>query len=295
MSSRGLNVCGLNRGAAAVIVRLAPKTASAFRQDWRLADPKEGRANRMAALIRQRFPDVAPVPFQADALSLVRHSEDTDATLLTMDTVEDTHAVVRAKRPMQTTSYQLVGQGPGGVTGTRIGIIGTVQPGNSQTERQAALFFEGLGRVTKAASSKELTNSPLTGMVLSQIRHTLAHRTVAHLEELERDPWDLPGGPLSIFLGNRMFPLVPVEVSQEDNYRQRVEQARQAVDALPAGQLRTFDPTQEVIAGVLTADSPRIELMTVRATSKGHRDVAGVTVFSDPVEAAAQEPARFTD
>jgi hypothetical protein len=295
MSSRRLAVLGNNRGAAAVVSQLAANTAARFRRDWLLADPKLERSARLAELVRHRFPGVHPVARQADALSVVRDTQDLDALLLTMDTVEDTHAVVRSARDGQATTYQLVGQGPGGITGTRIGLIGTVQPGNTETARQANLFFEGLGRVTRAASSRELTSNPLTGMVLSQIRHALAHRTVAHLDQLEREPWDLTGGPLSIFVGDRLLPLVPAVAEPDDNYRRRVERARQAFDSLPEQHWRTYEPSLQAVAGVLTEDSARIELMRVRMTPDGQRIVTGVTVFSDPVESVRQEPARFTD
>lgn len=295
MYSGRLGVLGNNRGATALVSRISAGVTSRFQPDWILADPKRGRAERLARLVKSRFPAVTPLPIQSDALSILKGGQPMDALILTMDTVEDTRAVLQAKTDTQTTSYQLVGQGSGGINGARIGIVGTVQPGSDWAEQNARIFFQGLSRVSSAASSRAMTSAPLTGLVLSQIRHVLAHRSATHLGQLERDPWELTGGPLSIFFGNKLLPMVPVVADRSDSYKHRVETARQSVDALPGAAWRSFEPRQQFVAGVLTNGSERIELMKVQATREGQRTVTGVTVFSDPVRNVERKPARFTD
>jgi hypothetical protein len=143
---------------------------------------------------------------------------------------------VATQTPSQRATFQLVGRGPGGHAGVRTAFQGTLVPGDRDTEHRTLLLLGTLERLTQSASSRVLTGSdPLTAVVLKPMRDLATRQTIRHLAELDRDPWDLSGSPLSMVKGATVYPLVPVQGQPHDQYTHRKALALDVAGTLPAG------------------------------------------------------------
>lgn len=235
--SSNLNLYGNHRGGTSIVAGLPRAAAAAYGPDWTLADPKENRAEKLAAVVRQRFPMVRPRPVQMTAQEALPLSGDDDTLVLALDTVADTKATLATRRERQRATFQVVGRGPGGAAGTRIGLSGTLVPGDEESAFGALLLLDTLDSMTREASSRVLTaTDPLTATVLRPMRDLATRQTIRHLVEKDRDPWDFSGGPLSIVLGGTAYPLVPVQGRPEDTYSHRRTLALERAAAAPLSQ-----------------------------------------------------------
>jgi hypothetical protein len=296
-----LNLYGNHRGGTAVVRNLPAPVADRFGAEWVLADPKEGRAEELAGAVARRFPGVRPTPLRMTAQEALRHSREADTLVLALDTVADSRETLALRGPGQRASFQLVGRGPGGTGGTRIGLSGMLVPGDRETEQRALVLLDTLDGMTRAASSRALTTAdPLTAMVLQPMRERVTRHTVRHLAEKERAPWDLALGPLCVVLGATAYPLVPVVSTGQERYAHRRALALETAGVVPLTQWVDGGPAGRLlVVAVVIPEQRAVQFMRVAANRAGHRHLDGVTIFSppppDPRPAAPPAPAMFTD
>jgi hypothetical protein len=94
--------------------------------------------------------------------------------------------------------------------------------------------------MSRAASSRELTSpDPVTAAVLTPLRTAASRLTAVHLEEKEREPWDLSGGPLSVLFGQRPCPLIAVQGNRQEKYSQQTALALESAGELPVNTIIT--------------------------------------------------------
>jgi len=300
---RHLNLFGNHRGGTSIVNQLPTDVAQLYDADWTLADPKEGRAEQLARVVRNRFPTVHPRALRMTAQEALGHSRPDDALVLAMDTVADTQETLEARYKTQRATFQVIGRGPGGTAGTRTAIQGTLFPGDHETERGALLLLNTLGGMTRDASSRVLTGTdPLTASILRPMRDLATRQTVRHLVEMDRDPWDLSCGPLSVIFGTTPYPLVPVQGQPEDRYSQRKELALEVAGRVPTGQgVEPGASGRRVIVAVVVPEAPAIHFLTVARNGTGKRRVDGVTIFApsprmpEPWQLAASGPFAESD
>jgi hypothetical protein len=157
--------------------------------------------------------------------------------------------------------------------------------------------------MTREASSRVLTAEPLTAVVLQPMRALAARQTVRHLAAPDRDPWDLPGGPLSVAFGATLYPLVPVQGAPQDRYAHRKALALDTTGTVSAARF----VGRCVVVAVVVPETLSIDFIKVVQNSPGQRRVDGVTRFApvpppaEPrptpvaVPASATAAAVFTD
>lgn len=192
---RDLLWAGNNRGALTIAQQLQPSTLTHYATTLLLADPKEGRAAQLGEVLRKQLPTLTPQPLTMRVQDALAVNRDLSAAVLTVDTLDDTTQALNARRPSQRMTFQICGRGPGGGTGTLIGLQGTLSPGDHATQRSVSLLLQTLTEMSRAASSRELTGPDrVTAAVLQPLRRAVSKFTVAHLAEKGRAPWDLSGG-----------------------------------------------------------------------------------------------------
>lgn len=286
-----LNIYGNHRGGNSIVTRLPAEVADRYETNWTLADPKDGRAEQLARVVRQQFPQIRPRPLRLTAQDALAYSHAGDTLVLALDTVADTMATLAARRPGQRATFQLVGRGQGGPAGTRTALQGTVVPGDDDTARRVFLLLETLEEMTQEASSRVLTGTdPLTAAILRPLRDVATRQTVRHLAEKGRDPWELSGGPLSVSFGTTSHPLVPVQGARQDTYAHRKALALESAGpVLARPRVAHGARGPRVIVAVVVPEDLMIHFVTVLQTRTGTRRVDGVTVFAPP----APLPATF--
>jgi hypothetical protein len=129
------------------------------------------------------------------------------------------------------------------------------------------------------------------------MREAVTRQTVRHLAEAERDPWDLPIGPLCVVLGTNAFPLVPVRSNGAERYSQRKELALQAADAVPSEKWvdRGFRGHSVVVA-LLSPEDDTVHFMNVSRNARDRRRIDSLTIFDRrPAPEIPFEPGVFTD
>ena len=203
---------GAHRGARTILTALQEETVRLYEPIWILADPKEDRAAQLARIAKERFPTLRPQPLQMRVQSALPYSRDQDTVVLALDTIADTAETLEARRAAQRVTFQFAGRGPGGSSGTRLAIQGTLVSGDQDTEHGARLLLRTLSGMSQAVSSRVLRGpDPLTAAVLQPLRTLASRQTVRHLAEKEREPGDLSGSPLSVIFGQTTYPLIPVQ------------------------------------------------------------------------------------
>lgn len=293
-----LNVYGNHRGGTSIALSLPASAARRF-DDWRLADPKEGRSELLAREVSLRHPGTRALALQEPARRAHLGAASDASVVLALDTVRDTAEVLDLRRADQRTTFQLVGRGPGGNGATLLGLQGTVLPGDASTAGQAALLLETLDVMAAAASSRALTSTdPLTASLLGPMRAGATRQTVRHLAEAwDRD--ELPGGALSVAFGVVPLPLVVLPLEGALRYSLLNSLAVEAVGSIPLGQRLDRGPLGRQAAVALVAPRQAVHFVTVRESTTGRRRVEGVSTLQRVPDVARQlpgaQPATFTD
>ena len=288
---------GINRGARTIAQELRPETLNLYAPTLLLADRKEDRAAKFVEVLRKQFPTLTPKPLAMRVQDALTFSRDHDTVVLSLDTPADTTATLQARRPSQTAIFQITGKGPGGVTGTRIAIQGTLTPGDEVTKRSVSLLLPALSEMSRAASSRELTGpDPITAAVLQPLRQVVSRQTAAHLAQKEREPWDLSGSPLSVGFGQTLFPLLAVEAGSQEKYSQQAALALEMAGTLPTNALLSRGQSSRVVV-VALVQARTVHFMRVALSRTGKRSVAGVSAFVSPApqRSPLSAPALFTD
>jgi hypothetical protein len=296
MSTSNVLFAGLHRGGLSIVNAFPEKTTRLYEPDWLLADPKENRATQMAGILKKKFPELNPQPFQMRAQDALALSHDDDAIVLALDTVAATTAILQARRQSQRAISQIAGR-VGGPAGTRIGLQVTLTPGDQETESCALLLLRTLGQMSQAISSRVLTGpDPLTAAVLQPLRQAISRQTARHLAEKQRDPWDLTGGPMSVAFGHTVQPLLSVKGFPQDTYAQRKDRALDTAGGLPANSVikRGLSGFMVVVA-VVIPETGVIDFMKVAQNRTGKRSIAGLTSFVSPRVQQQSQSAVFTD
>ena len=290
---------GLHRGAQTIVKELKDATTRLYEPDWLLADPKAGRAARMAVALANRFATLTPRPLTMRVQDALPFSSEHDTVVLALDTVADTSATLATRLPSQRVTFQFAGRGPNGPAGTRIAIQGTLTPGDRESERSVSLLLPTLGEMSRAASSRELTvPDPVTAAVLQPMRTVAARQTAVHLAEKEREPGDLSGGPLSVIFGQRLFPLIAVQGGARERYSQQTALALESAGELPRNAVITRGLSASlVVVAVVIPDAQTIHFLRVSENRSGKRSVCGVTTFAPPrvTQRSSRNAAVFTD
>lgn len=281
---------GAHRGAKTVAPQLKSSTFNRSATVV-IADPKENRAEIFGEVLKKQFPalTIQPLAMRAQDALLERGGRD---AVVTLDTMGDTIAMLNGVHPSRHATFQIVGRGPG-VTGTRIGLQGTITPGDHETQESVALLLPALAQMSRAASSRELTvPDKVTAVVLEPFRRIVGTRTARHLGEKSRDPRDLTGSPLSLTFGQSLLPLIAVPGRGGDKFSQQQALAMDTAGVL-AGSTRTQSGRMLVVAIVIPQTA--VHFMRVAITGGGRRVIAGVSSFVAPVQRAASSAAVFTD
>jgi hypothetical protein len=288
---------GAHRGAETIFAELEEKTVRLYEPFWILADPKEHRAAKLATIARERFGTLRPQPLQMRIQSALPKSGDHDTVVLALDTISDTLETLRARRAEQRVTFQFSGRGPGGASGTRLAIQGTLAPGDQQTERSAQLLLTSLAGMSQAASSRELTGpDPLTAVALQPLRRAASMLTARHLGEKEREPRDLSGSPMSVFFGQTGYPLIAVPGGTQEKYSQQSALALESAGVFALSSVTKVGlPAFMVVVALVQART--VHFMRVALTRTGRRSVAGVTTFALPrvTQRSSNNAALFTD
>ena len=290
---------GAHRGARTFLTELQKETVRLYEPCWILADPKEHRAAQLATIAKERFATLRPQPLQMRVQSALPYSRDHDTVVLVLDTISDTLETLKARRAAQRVTFQFAGRGPGGASGTRLAIQGTLAPGDQQTERGAHLLLTSLTGMSQAVSSKELTGpDPVTAAVLQPLRRAASILTAKHLGEKEREPRDLSGGPMSVFFGQTAYPLIAVEGRTQEKYSQQTALALESAGVFAGSSVTKVGlPAFMVVVALVIPHARTLHFMRVALTRTGKRSVAGVTSFVSPARerAASSASAIFTD
>jgi hypothetical protein len=290
---------GANRGAKTFFAELQEKTVRLYEPCWILADPKEHRAAQLATIAKERFATLRPQPLQMRVQSALPLSCDHDTVVLLLDTISDTLETLRARRSTQRVTFQFAGRGPGGASGTRLALQGTLCPGDQETARGVSLLIPTLAQMSRAASSRELTGpDPVTAAVLQPLRKAASHQSAVHLAEKEREPRDLSGSPMSVFFGQTAYPLVAVEGGTQEKYSQQTALALESAGGLSANAVITPGQSYHmVVVAVVIPSVQAIHFMRVAQNRSGKRVVSGVTTFALPrvAQRSSNNAALFTD
>ena len=291
---------GLHRGASSIVRELKEETTRLYKPDWLLADPKANRAAEMVVVLRKRFATLDPQPLSMRVQDALPLSRDHDTVVvLALDTVADTSATLAARLPYQRVTFQFAGKGPGGATGTRLALQGTLCPGDQESERGVSLLLPTLDGMSRAASSRDLTGpDPVTSAILQPLRQVASRQTAIHLAEKEREPWDLSGGPLSLIFGQTVSPLIAVQGGREEKYSQLAALALESAGGVPATAVITRGlPGCMVVVALVIPQAQTVHFMRVALKSSGKRSVTGVTTFAPPpvTQRSSTNAALFTD
>jgi hypothetical protein len=289
---------GNHRGALTIAHHMQPSALNRYAPTLILADPQENRAAQLGEVLRNKLPTLNPRPLKMRVQDALAANPDLSAAALTVDTMDDTTEALNARRPNQRMTFQICGKGPGGVTGTLIGLQGTIIPGDELTERSVSLVLGTLAQMSRAASSRELTGPDrVTAAVLQPLRSLVSRQTARHLEENEngRAPWDLQGGPLSVAFGHTLLPLLAVEAGGQDKFSQQSALAMEMAGRLPVNAV--FARSQSTAIVVVALVQPRaVHFIRVALTRTGTRRVAGISSFVAPApQRASSSAAVFTD
>lgn len=286
---------GIHRGFLAIFQELKVETLGLYEPDCLLADPKPDRAQKMAVMLKERFPILNPHPLTMRVEDALVFSRDHDSVVLALDDIAATSAALQARRPSQRFIFQITGRGPGGVIGTHIAIQGTLTPGDKQTDRSVSLLLPALGEMSHAASSRELTGpDPLTAAVLQPFRTVISRRTSVHLGEKNHEPRELTGSPLSLTFGHTLLPLIAVEGQALEKYSQQTALALESAGELPVSPVITAGQSSCMVVVALVIPHERtVHFMRVSLTKKGRRRVAGVATFAPQRDASSE--VLFTD
>jgi hypothetical protein len=288
-----LNLYGNHRGGTCIVRALPEPVARMYSDRWILADPKEDRAARLAREVEERFPFVRPTALRSTGQQAVVRADEDDTLVIAMDTVADTRDTLRM-HGRRRASFQVVGRGPGGYGGVRLAVQGTLVPGDRDTEEGADLLLSTLLGMSRAASSRELTNDPLAAVTLRPLRDLATRQTVRHLAERDRDPWDMTLGPLSLAFASTSYALVTARSHPGDRYSHRRVLALEIASRVRGAPGREHARGVAVVA-VIVPEEDLIQLLTIGQSSTGRRAVSAVTELSPPPPRAASSPAVFTD
>jgi hypothetical protein len=290
---------GAHRGALSIVNELQDKTVRQYDPHWKLADPKDDRAVHLGKFARNRFPTLRPQPHQMRVQDALAFSHDHDSVVLALDTVSDIADTLAARRSSQRALFQFAGRGQGGSEGTRLAFQGTISREDQATESEALLLLQTLDGMSQATSSRNLTGpDPLTAAVLQTLRQATSRQTARHLDERDREPWDLTGGPLSVAFGQTVHPLFPVQGGAQDTYAQRTALALEHAGGLPVQHvLARGVPGCMVVVAIVIPQARAIHFLKVAQNRTGKRSIAGVTTFQSPRvrPSSSIDSAVFTD
>jgi hypothetical protein len=288
---------GTNRGALTIERQLTPSTLNSYEPTILLADPKENRAAQLGEVLRNKLPTLKPQALKMRVQDALAVNSNLSAAILTVDTLDATIEALNARRPSQRMTFQIAGRGPGGVTGTLIGLQGTLTPGDHETQESVSLLLPALAQMSRAASSRELTGpDSVATVVLQPLRHAVGTRTAKHMGEKDRAPRDLSGGPLSVAFGQTLFPLLAVEAASVDKYSQQSALALEMAGTLPANTVFARGQSTSIVV-VALVQARAVHFMRVALSRAGKRGVAGVSSFIAPPaqRAPASASVIFTD
>lgn len=232
---------GAHRGGRTLVARLAPSAATRMGPRVLLADPQEGRARSLGVIAAQRFPSIDVISEERSGAEAMAHVAEDATLLLVSDTAGGIHDTLTRRHPGQGALWQLVGRGPGGASGRRFGLQGTLVPRDHDGAHASKALLGVLDRLAPPRSSKALTAAdPLTAQVLAPMRDAVTAQTAAQLALLHRAPEDLPFGPLTLHGGRAPYPMI-VRAVDTLRIEDRVTRVLDAAAEVPLAQRRVSD------------------------------------------------------
>ena len=283
---------GTHRGALAIARQLTPETLNLYAPTVLLADPKANRAQQFGEFLRKQFVTLTTQPLRMRVQDALVEISGLDAIVLSVDTPDDIIITLIARRASERVTFQLCARGPGGAAGTRIGLQGTLTPGDEESQRSVSLLLPALSEMSRAASSRELTGAdPVAAAVLQPLREVVSRQTAAHLAEKAYEPRDLTGSPLSVTFGQTLLPLLAVHGGAQEKYSQQQALALEHAGTLSGSVVSTAGQSSRmVVVALVLPRANTIQFMRVALTRAGKRHIAGVTTFASSTESAV-----FTD
>lgn len=290
----GFLLQGAHRGGTRFVEQVQAAPLYRYGRRLVLADPHPGRADFLARRARERFPGLETTALTGtgrEALPLIGAD---DPLLLVSDSVDGLRQTLSARQASQPALWQIVGRGPGGNAGMRLGLRGTIVSRDETGAEDSDLLLEALARLAPPASSQALTGGDaLTASLLAPLRDRTLSRTLRHLEELERDPAELTGGPLNLVQGQEVLPLKPVRSEPGMRFRQMKEQALEVMDQVAQGQWLDRGILGRYLMVAVIVGEAAVHFLTLAQSRQGRRRVEGLHTLEAPVPQAP--PAVFTD
>lgn len=280
---------GAHRGGMNIARWLSRDALAGLGRRVGVADPVPGRARFLASGLGERSTGITVRAYEQPGAAMLPTLAPDGVMVLAADTASSLEEALTRRGGQQQATWQIAGRAPGGAGAAVFALQGTVLRGDDETARASAALLQSLSRIAPAQSSRAITEQDaLAAVVLAPLRDRVSQQTARHLATLERDPWDLDGSPMSIVQGEVAQPLRVVAGSAQARWGAIREQALTEAGALP--RTRWSDAGAEgrfVVIGVVMMAAPRVEFVTVRATSSDRRSVAGLLTIDVPPESPA--------
>lgn len=290
---------GAHRGATSLLTRLPPTAVTALGQGLCVADPQAGRAAALAQTAARRWPMLDVAAVEAPGVRVLPRLDPRGTLLLASDTAASLADSLAEKVLTQAALWQIVGRGPGGASGMRFALQGTLVAQDAASAAASLTLLRTLAALAPPASSRALTRTDaLTAQVLAPLRDAATRQSASQLGMLHRDPDDLPVGALTLHGGVKPYPL-RVCSAEGLSAMERRAVALEAAGEVPMRQRAERGPLGGfVVVAVVSASVARVELHTVSLRGADRRRTEGLTVLAPPVSAEndpLRRPAVLTD
>lgn len=288
---------GAHRGGASIARALTQRAVAALGDRVAVADPREGRALFLGEGLRRRFGGLAVRAETRLGEELLPSLARGGVMVLASDTPQSLGAALTRRAPSQRATWQIAGRGPGGAGAGVFALRGTVLPGDDGAELASRALLTALGAIAPSASSRAMTDDdPLGAAVLAPLRAQSAAQTAAHLGTLDRAPWELEGGALSMIQWDEPHPLAVISASPDDPWRRRRELALAGVASIDRAQWTDGNALGRfAVVAVVVSDVPRVDFITLRATRSDRRALAGLMTLDVPPAPTPTTRAVLTD
>lgn len=187
-----------------------------------VADPKDDRALELANMWKAN--GIAAVGLDERCEDAIKRVE-ADSILLAVDTIKPMSKILASdNRPTQ---WQMLCRGLG-ENGPVLGMSGSIHEGDSENRSDSVKLIREMGSFIRPQSSRNITQNPLNADFLHTMRMRVSRHSAQRLKVLEREPQDIPGGPLNFFWGPTHYPLMIKEKPINTRWREVKERVLNA-------------------------------------------------------------------
>lgn len=169
-----------------------------------IADPKPGRANRLADYWQNQGVDA--IGYTQFCEELIKNIPEDTVGMLSIDTVYPMVKVLeeRTDLPFQ---WQIIGRSAGSY-GMVLGFCGTVTKQDQDTRAASTLLLANLTPFSTTVSSQNITEDILNASAMQYTRSALSLHSAECISSLLNEDEDTPTSKLNLFFADRYFPLV---------------------------------------------------------------------------------------